>query len=160
MCRGIALSVFGFVFFGFKVWKGGLKKGGSGPPFSEIFLAMDDASNLAVVVQKAYDWNIWVFPHVEKFPKSYRFSLGENLVNGSLSLLMNLVDATYHTRNTGALGNAVRDVNRLRYLVRMSKDLKVLSSGSYEFAAKGLDEIGRMAGGWFKSARAKEAGRA
>jgi hypothetical protein len=121
---------------------------------------MDDASNLAVVVQKAYDWNIWVFPHVEKFPKSYRFSLGENLVNGSLSLLMNLVDATYHTRNTGALGNAVRDVNRLRYLVRMSKDLKVLSSGSYEFAAKGLDEIGRMTGGWFRSARVKEAGRA
>jgi hypothetical protein len=74
-------------------------------------------------------------------------------VNGSLSLLMNLVDATYHTRNTGALGNAVRDVNRLRYLVRMSKDLKVLSSGSYEFAAKGLDEIGRMTGGWFRSAR-------
>ena len=100
-----------------------------------------------------------MFPHVEKFPKSYRFSLGENLVTASLSLLMNLVDATYQGRNMGALGNAVRDVNRLRYLVRMSKDLKVLSLGSYEFAANGLDEIGRMAGGWFKSARAKEAGR-
>jgi four helix bundle protein len=120
---------------------------------------MDDASNLAVVLQRAYDWNLWVFPHVEKFPKSYRFSLGENLVNASLSLLMNLVDATYQSRNTGALGNAVRDVNRLRYLVRMSKDLKVLSLSSYEFAAKGLDEIGRMAGGWFKSARAKEGAR-
>ena len=129
------------------------------PPFCGNFFTMDDASNLAVVVQKAYDWNLWVFPHVEKFPKSYRFSLGENLVTASLSLLMNLVDATYQGRNMGALGNAVRDVNRLRYLVRMSKDLKVLSLGSYEFAANGLDEIGRMAGGWFKSARAKEAGR-
>ena len=49
----------------------------------------------AVVVQKAYDWNLWILPKVEKFPKSYRFSVGQNLVATSLDLLMNLVDATY-----------------------------------------------------------------
>ena len=42
----------------------------------------------AVVVQKAYEWNLWILPKVEKFPKSYRFSVGQNLVDTSLDLLM------------------------------------------------------------------------
>jgi hypothetical protein len=112
------------------------------------------ASEPAIVVQKAYDWALWILPKVEKFPKGYRFSIGQNLVTYSLDLLMNLVDATYQARNASALGAAVRDVNRVRYLIRLSKDLKLLNLAGYEFASKGLDEIGRMTGGWWKSSRA------
>ncbi len=106
-----------------------------------------------VVVQKAYDWNLWILPKVEKFPKSYRFSVGQNLVSTSLDLLMNLVDATYQSKNSATLAAAVRNVNRARYLVRLSKDLRLLNVSGYEFAAQGLDEIGRMTGGWWKSAK-------
>jgi hypothetical protein len=68
-----------------------------------------------VVVQKAYDWALWIIPKVEKFPKSYRFSIGQSLVTASIELLMDLVDASYQTRNAGSLGAAVREVNRIRY---------------------------------------------
>ena len=111
-------------------------------------------AEMAVVVQKAYDWNLWILPKVEKFSKSYRFSIGQNLISTSLDLLMNLVDATYQSKNSGTLAAAVRNVNRARYLVRLSKDLQLLNIGGYEFAAQGLDEIGRMTGGWWKSAKA------
>ena len=109
-----------------------------------------------LVVQRAYDWTLWVLPKVERFPKSYRFSVGQNLVQHSLDLLTNLVDATYETRNAEPLAHAVRNINRVRFLVRLSKDLKLLTPDSYEFASKGLDEIGRMAGGWRKSTRRKD----
>jgi hypothetical protein len=82
----------------------------------EIFLALDDASNLAVVLQKAYDWTLWIMPKAEKFPKSYQFTIGQSLVSAWIELLMNLVDATYQARNAGSLGAAVREVNRIRYL--------------------------------------------
>ena len=96
-------------------------------------------------------------PKVEKFPKSYRFSVGQNLVDTSLDLLMHLVDATYQTKNSSALAAAVGKVNRARYLVRLAKDLQMLNLSGYEFASKGLDEIGRMTGGWWKSVRQKDA---
>ena len=109
----------------------------------------------AIVVQKAYDWNLWILPKVETFPRSYRFSVGSNLVATSLDLLMSLVDASYQSRNTASLAVAVRNVNRVRYLVRLSKDLRLMNLKAYEFAAQGLDEIGRMSGGWWKSEKRK-----
>ena len=114
-------------------------------------------TEMSVVVQKAYDWNLWILPKVEKFPKSYRFSVGHNLVTTSLDLLMNLVDASYQSKNGNTLASAVRNVNRARYLVRLSKDLHLINISGYEFAAAGLDEIGRMTGGWWKSSKAASA---
>ena len=111
------------------------------------------AEEPAVVVQRAYDWVLWVIPKAEKFPKSYRFTLGETLVRSSMELLLHLVDATYQSRNGASLGAAAREVNRIRYLVRLAKDLRVINIDGHEFAAKAIDEIGRMTGGWLKSAR-------
>lgn len=120
---------------------------------------MEEASNLAVVTMKAYDLNLWILPHAAKFAKTYRFWIGDNMVSTSMSLLMNLVDATYQGRNAASLSAAAKDVNRLRFLIRMSHDLRLLNMGSYAFASERLEEIGRMTGGWLKSARAKEQGR-
>jgi hypothetical protein len=139
---------------------GELQKGAAAHFCGKSFYACRHMTETAVVVQKAYDWNLWILPKVEKFPKSYRFSLGQNLVETSMDLLMHLVDATYQTRNSSALAAAVGKVNRARYLVRMAKDLHMLNLSGYEFASKNLDEIGRMSGGWWKSVRQKdEAGR-
>ena len=97
-----------------------------------------------MVVQKAYDWALWIIPKVEKFPKSYRFSIGQSLITASIELLMNLVDATYQTRNAGSLAAAVREVNRIRYLVRLAKDLRVINLAGHEFAARQWTK----SGGW------------
>jgi hypothetical protein len=32
-------------------------------------------TEMALVVQRAYDWNLWILPKVEKFPKTHRFSV-------------------------------------------------------------------------------------
>ena len=41
----------------------------------------------AVVVGKTYDLVLWLLPKTEKFPRSYRFSVGDRLVsNGSVAV--------------------------------------------------------------------------
>ena len=105
----------------------------------------------AVVVMKAYDFALWLLPKAEKFNRSYRFSIGERIVSHGLDLLLLLVEAAYSSNKTAILQQANTKVNGVRYLLRLAKDLKLVTTDSYEFAAERLDEIGRMVGGWQKA---------
>ena len=49
----------------------------------------------AVVVGKAYDFLLWLLPKVEKFPRSYRFSVGERMTEAGLDLLVSVTEAAY-----------------------------------------------------------------
>jgi len=109
----------------------------------------------AVVVQQTYDLALWVVRKVEKFPRSYRFSVGDRMVARSLDLLETLVEAAYSSDKRSALERANQSVNSLRYLLRLGVDLKLLAGDSQEFAAGRLEEIGRMIGGWRKAAARK-----
>ena len=57
----------------------------------------------AVVVGKTYDLVLWLVQKVEKFPKSYRFSVGQRLVDTGLDLLLLLVEAAYRKDKRDAL---------------------------------------------------------
>ena len=105
------------------------------------------------VVEKAYDWALWIIPKggSSRGPTGSRSDRAR--LAASIELLMNLVDATYQARNAGSLAAAVREVNRIRYLVRLAEALRVINLAGHEFAAQAMDEVGRMAGGWLKSTR-------
>ena len=105
-----------------------------------------------VVVTKAYDFVLWLLPKVENFPKAYRYTVGERLTAHGLDMLTALVEAAYTREKAGLLDQASRKVNSTRLLLRMAKDLKLMSIDAYGFSAGQLDEIGRMVGGWSKSA--------
>ena len=107
----------------------------------------------AVVVLKAYDFLLWLLPKIEKFPRSFKFNLGDRTVGIALDLLVLLVEAAYSAEKSQLLEAANRKANALRYLVRLTKDLKFMSVDSFSFAAQRLEEIGRMIGGWQKSVR-------
>jgi hypothetical protein len=105
-----------------------------------------------VAVGKAYDFVLWLLPKVENFPRAHRFTVGERLTTHGLDLLTSLVEAAYAREKAGLLEQAGRKVNSTRLLLRMAKDLKLMSMDAYGFSAEKLDEIGRMVGGWSKAA--------
>jgi len=119
---------------------------------------MPDKENrpTAVVVERTYDFLLWLLPKVEKFQRSFRFTVGDRMVAVGLDLLLVLVEASFSVEKGALLDTANRKANGLRYLLRLSKDLKLLTLDSYGFAALRLEEIGRMIGGWQKSQRRKE----
>ena len=108
-------------------------------------------TGLPVVVQKAYELSIWLIRKVENFPRSYRFSVGDRLVQGILDLLLRLVDAAYSRDKFRILSEVNGMLNRLRFLLRLAKDLNLLTVDSYGHAAERVEEIGRMVGGWRKA---------
>jgi len=96
-------------------------RGSGAQPRRKNFVANTPA-DLPVVVQKAYELSVWLIRKVENFPRSYRFSVGDRLVQGDLDLLL-----------------------------RLAKDLNLLNVDSYGHAAERVEEIGRMVGGWRKA---------
>jgi len=86
---------------------------------------LDDGAPVAV--GKAYDFVLWLLPKVENFPKAHRFTVGERLSAHGLDLLTSLVEAAYAREKAGLLEEASRKVNSTRLLLRMAKDLKLMS---------------------------------
>ncbi len=104
-----------------------------------------------MAVVKTYDLTLWLLEKVEKFPRSHRMSVGDRIVQSSLDLLLALVEAAYASDRSVPLARASREVNALRYLLRLAKDLRLIAISSHEFASERLDEVGRMVGGWVRS---------
>ena len=116
----------------------------------------------AVVVLRAYDLAQWVIRRSETFPRSHRYHLGDRVVRRALDILDGLSAAVWTNHKHALLQQAMADINSLRLLLRLACDLDLLPGTSHEFAARSLDEIGRMTGGWLKAVQPgmPESGRA
>ena len=72
-------------------------------------------------------------------------------------MLERLIEATYTRARRPMLIAANLGIEKLRLLFRLSFDLKFLDMRRYEHAARSLDEIGRLIGGWRKASDAASA---
>ena len=93
---------------------------------------------------------------MEKFPRSQKFILGDRIQSTALDVLERLIEATYTRSRAKTLQAANLGVEKLRILFRLATDLRILDLRRYEFAARSLDEIGRLIGGWLRHGRGRE----
>lgn len=103
------------------------------------------------VVQDCHLFLVWMIPHLDRFPRSRRFTLGERIERILLEVLELLVDAAYRPDKLEALRAANRKIEVLRHLWRAAYELEVLSVKPYGQGAKQLETIGRQIGGWLRS---------
>ena len=100
---------------------------------------------------------LWLIPTLDKFPRSQKFVLGDRIETIALDVLERLIEATYSRARENLLIQANLGIEKLRYLFRISSELHYLDLRRYEHAARALDEVGRMVGGWLKAHRATQA---
>ncbi len=101
-------------------------------------------------ITKLYDLILWIIPKLEKFPRNQKFLLGDRIEQSMLDILDCLIEAAYTSKKTTLLKSANIKLEQLRYLIRLTKDLKLINMKSYEFAARAVDGIGVSVGGWLK----------
>jgi len=101
-------------------------------------------------ITKLYDFILWVIPKLEKFPRSQKYLLGDRIESLLLDILGDLIDAAYSRNKKEMLKSANLKIEKLRYMVRLSKDLKILNIKSFEHAAKSINSIGISIGGWLR----------
>lgn len=100
------------------------------------------------VILKLYDLMLWTLNHTARFPRHHRYSLGLKIEATLFDLLEILIEARYVREKAALLDRANIVLERLRFQMRLAKDVAVLPVKSYAFQAEKVEEIGRMIGGW------------
>jgi four helix bundle protein len=103
-----------------------------------------------IIYQKTYDFMLWLHPVVNKFPKSQRFVLGQQIENELLEIIKDIILANSERNKTEILKRINIRLDTLRTLIRLAKDLRFLSIKQYGDAAVKMNEIGKLLNGWMK----------
>ena len=92
----------------------------------------------------------WILHKTELFPKSARFGLASRLADATLDFLEHVLEAKYTKDRAPILGRASITLEKIRFLIRLSFEMRYLSEKQYLFISGMVDESGRMLGGWMK----------
>lgn len=102
------------------------------------------------IIEKAYNLLIWSLNHITKFPRNHRYGLGGRLEARLSSVLDLLLRAKYNSDRLALLREVNIELELIRFHFRAARDLKCLSVESAGSAARFVNEIGKLVGGWIK----------
>lgn len=98
---------------------------------------------------RAHDFSRWLMERQTAWSPQAMEQLGAALARNARTLLCAVSLAlTFPTERPRRLIEADRSVVRLRVLLRLARELGLLSPGATRYAMGELREIGRMLGGW------------
>ena len=107
--------------------------------------------NQLEIYQRHYDLILYMYPIVQRMPKSERHVLSQHIRNSLLDIAKMIVGANKSRNKLPILYRIDVELEKLRLLIRLAKDLKFISVRQYGIMAERTNEIGRMLGGWIKS---------
>jgi hypothetical protein len=117
----------------------------------------DNARRTGPALEAMYQFLLWRVPAIDKFPRNQKFVLGDRIETAALDVLDALIAATYTRARDNKLSDANLGLERLRFFMRLSCELRLIDNRRYEHAARSIDEVGRLVGGWVKAHRAHTA---
>ena len=111
--------------------------------------------NESPVYTRTYDLLLWLLPQATRFPRLHRFGLGERLVRRALDFQEALIAAGLQqgAERRALLLQADGLLAQVRFLLRLSKDLELISLSQYEHASRLQVEVGRLLGAWLKKCK-------
>ena len=102
-------------------------------------------------ITKAYDLVREMTRRVGKFPRDFRFLLGDRILRNVYDVLDLLIEAKFSKDKVPLLSRANLRLEQIRFQVRLAHDEQLISTHQYEVAARLVDEVGRLVGGWRRS---------
>lgn len=106
-----------------------------------------------VLFQKMEDFTGWLFPILDRFPRTEKLSLVSHMKNVTLEILTLIIKTNKSANRRPGWYEVDVQVELLRFLLRHARARKYLAPKSYETAARSLAEVGRLIGGLLRGAR-------
>jgi hypothetical protein len=102
------------------------------------------------IYKVSYDLLHHVARITSSFPRNFKKSLGEKLLNECVDVLELIYRANVARDKVPYLSKLIERLQVMELLLRLSNDMKFISDAQYAAAIKGTDTIGRQANGWRK----------
>jgi hypothetical protein len=109
-----------------------------------------------IILSRTFDLLDWLLPKAERFPRLYRATVTQRMMNAALDLQERLFDAqgARGAKRTAALHAADAALNKLRLYLRLAHHWHWFNGGQYEHVSRMAAEVGRLLGGWLKQTSA------
>ena len=103
------------------------------------------------VYKQALDLTVYFETIVRHFERYHKYTIGTDLRNKSRSILMLITKAIKKADRKLYLEMAVRRIEELKILIRITKEIKAFRSlYSFEYATKKTIEVAKQCEGWLK----------
>ncbi len=86
-----------------------------------------------------------------KFPRQHRFVLAAAIQRTAFAFQERIIEASLGTAPRRSLEGADVALAKLRFYLRLCRDLDLLGDRRYGHAARQVDEVGRLLGAWRKT---------
>lgn len=107
-------------------------------------------SNVPEIIARHYEFLKWLMLRVAKFPRNQRYIFGKRVEEKNFDILEQLITAYYRKDKLAILNHINLDLEVVRYFLRLSNDLELLTHNQYKYSVTQLYEIGRQVGAWIK----------
>ena|SRR3989344_1798725 len=105
------------------------------------------------IFAKLYDFYRNLSARIPTFPKTKRYTLGQKLENVTLDIFELLIAIPNAKDKIELLWQISIKVDLLKILLRFAKDGQALKDKNYIELQASLQEVGKMLGGWIRSAK-------
>ena len=107
-----------------------------------------------VIFTRTYDFLSWLLPLAENFPKSQRFVVTSRLQSAALNFQERIIEANSRRgkQRVDKLQEADAELLKVRLYLRLCEKWNWIKVGQYRHASGMVAELGRLLGGWIKSA--------
>lgn len=102
------------------------------------------------IFQKMYEFILWLYLVVKKFPKNEKYVLGERIEKTALNVMEGIITSNCEFDKKETLKKTNVELEKLRIFIRLAKDQRLMNFKKYELASKMINEIGKMLGGLIK----------
>lgn len=110
-----------------------------------------------VLFVRLFDLLAWLVPRTESFPRPFRHSVTQRLLDAALDCqdAALAAQAGRGAQRRQHLLDADAALARLRLYLRLAHHWRWLNDGQYEHATRMVAEIGRLLGGWIRQQAAE-----
>lgn len=109
-----------------------------------------------IIFKKIYDLNMYLWPIVDRFPKTYKYTMGER-IKGSLLDMMETVIFMGEYGCEKNIKSGLKKLNsskdKIQIFARMCQTFNIIDKRRYLYISELLNEIGRIIGGWAKKVK-------